>query len=516
MQDPTPRTTVPTVPLWDVFEAAFDGPADDNPFLEVPFEATFRQGQQAIRVDGFYDGEGVYRIRHMPDREGSWHYTTRSRTPALNGISGTYICCEPEPDAHGPVRVRGQFHFAHADGTAFFPFGTTCYAWTHQPLALQEQTLGTLASASFNKIRMGVFPKHYIYSENPPLLPMFEIGADGAEDFTRPNPVAFRHLDRQVAALMRLGIEADIILFHPYDRWGYCDMSPAQDFAYLRHVVARLAAYRNVWWSLANEYDFLLDVKPIAHWDALCRLVVGHDPYNHPVSIHNGEVAMKYDHRRPWISHVCVQDWDVKRTQDWRHEWGKPVVNDEPEYEGDIPRPWGNISARELVHRFWTTVTRGGYAGHGETYLHPDDLLWWAKGGVLRGESEARIGFLRRILEEDVQVGLTPLAEDGRWEFNRVSGAREGDYRLLYFGEHQPRHWAVGLPEQDGDYDIDLIDTWEMTVTRLEKAELPVSPALRQRGGAIVGGKPEAAFGVHLPGRPYLAVRVRPRGAASR
>ena len=84
-------------------------------------------------------------------------------------------------------------------------------------------------------------------------------------------------------------------------------------------------------------------------------------------------------------------------------------------------------------------------------------------------------------------------------------------YRLLYFGEHQPAHWAVGLPMQDGDYEIDLIDTWKMTITRLEKAPLPVSPALRQRGGAMSGGAPEAAFGVRLPGRPWQAVRVRSR-----
>ena len=223
---------------------------------------------------------------------------------------------------------------------------------------------------------------------------------------------------------------------------------------------------------------------------------------------------MKYDHRKDWITHVSVQDWDVKRTAEWRQEWGKPLVNDEMEYEGDIPRPWGNISARELVHRFWLTVVRGGYGGHGETYLQDDDLLWWAKGGMLRGESAPRIAFLRALVEEDVETGLTPLSEDGRWEFNRVSGARDGDYRLLYFGEHQPAHWAVGLPMDDGDYEIDLIDTWEMTVTRIGKAPLPLSPALRQRGGAMAGGSPEAAFGVRLPGKPWQAIRVR-RGRVS-
>jgi len=507
--------TMPSIPLWGRFETSLAASATGNPFGDVTLEASFRHGERTLAVQGFHDGNDTWRLRHMPDEQGEWTYTTRSNLPALDGQEGRFLCTAPEPGAHGPVRVHQRFHFAYADGTRYFPFGTTCYAWTHQPLPMQAQTLRTLAEASFNKIRMGVFPKHYIYSENEPLLAMFESRADGRLDFDRPNPAAFRHLEQQVDALAGLGIEADIIIFHPYDRWGYCDMSEAQDVAYLRYLAARLGAFRNVWWSLANEYDFLLDVKPLARWQLFCDRLTDWDPYRHLLSIHNGEASMKYDHSAPAITHVCVQDWDTKKTDAWRREWGKPLVNDEMEYEGDIPRPWGNISARELVHRFWITVLRGGYGGHGETYLHDQDLLWWAKGGVLRGQSEPRIGFLRRIIEEDVTHGLTPLSEDGRWEFHRVSGARDGDLRLIYFGEHQPAHWAIGLPMEEGDWEIDLIDTWEMTITPLERAPLPASPALRQRGGAIIGGMPEAAFGVRLPGRPWLALRVRRRREAA-
>jgi hypothetical protein len=144
--------------------------------------------------------------------------------------------------------------------------------------------------------------------------------------------------------------------------------------------------------------------------------------------------------------------------------------------------------------------------------MHPEDLLWWAKGGVLRGESWKRIAFLRNLLEQDVKAGLTPYTPaNSRGEFNRISGAQDGDVRYLYFGEHQPREWAVGLPTEDGDYEIDLIDTWEMTVTPLEKAPLPVSPALRGHLGVVHNTAPEAAFGVRLPGKPWQAVRVRSR-----
>jgi hypothetical protein len=47
-----------------------------------------------------------------------------------------------------------------------------------------------------------------------------------------------------------------------------------------------------------------------------------------------------------------------------------------------MTRAVGNLSAEELVHRFWVGTIAGTYVGHGETYLHPqDDVLWWSKGG---------------------------------------------------------------------------------------------------------------------------------------
>lgn len=498
-----------SVPKWDMYEAEFAGPSTGNPFLEVSFSATISLDHRVIDVSGFYDGDGVYRVRFMPDTEGVWTLTTHSNVPELDKRTCAVNCTPARTNQHGPVRVRNRHHFAHADGTPYFPFGTTCYAWTHQPLSMQEQTLETLKKTRFNKIRMGIFPKHYIYSENEPLFMAFESNADGTQDFDVPNVKMFQHFEKQIGALRELGVEADTILFHPYDRWGYCTMSAEQDYRYLHYVVARLAAYSNVWWSLANEYDFLLDTKSVEQWDRYFHIIEECDPYRHLKSIHNGDPTMNFDHRKHWVDHVCIQNWDVKRTGEWRASWGKPVINDEPEYEGNIPRPWGNISARELVHRFWTTVMRGGYAGHGETYMHHQDLLWWAKGGELRGESWPRIGFLRDLIEADVKNGLTPISIEDHWEFARVSGATDGDVRYIYFGEHQPLEWAVGLPANDGDYEIDLIDTWQMTVQRIDKAPLPVSPALRQRGGEIRGGQPEAAFGVRLPGKPYQAIRIR-------
>lgn len=498
-----------TISKWDFFQLDLSGPSDGNPYLDVVLEANFTQGDTVVRVPGFYDGDGRYVVRFMPQSEGEWNYVTSSPVAELFGHSGTVNVGAPRPGAHGPVRVQNQFHFAYEDGTRYLPFGTTCYAWTHQPIALQDETLKTLETAGFNKIRMGVFPKDYPFNVNEALFDIFLLDEDGNRDFDRPNPEAFRHFETQIGKLRDMGIEADIIIFHPYDRWGYADMTADQDYRYVAYLAARLAAYSNVWWSLANEYDFLLNTKPMEQWDRYFHILEENDPYGHLRSIHNGDVTKNYDHTKPWVTHVCIQNWDVKQTPNWRDDYGKPVINDEPEYEGNIYPAWGNISGQELTHRFWTTTMRGGYAGHGETFAHPEDIIWWAKGGSLYGEAWKRLKFLREVLEEDANEGLTMIGTLNGFPWNRISAGTDGDTIYIYFGEHQPVQWTSGLPTVDGNYEVDIIDTWNMTIEPATIIPAHV-PHPTRHGDVVRGGKADAAFGVALPGKPHLAIRCRP------
>ena len=121
---------------------------------------------------------------------------------------------------------------------------------------------------------------------------------------------------------------------------------------------------------MANEYDLLWS-KDEADWERLAAIVGEEDPFGHLNSIHNCRPF--YDYSKPWITHVSVQRVDVYRTaentDEWRERWGKPVVIDECAYEGDIDQGWGNITGEEMTRRFWEGAVRGGYVGHGETYL---------------------------------------------------------------------------------------------------------------------------------------------------
>lgn len=484
---------VKSVECWGMFEAALAGTNAGNPFRDVRLAASFRHGQREMKVYGFYDGNGRYKIRFMPDAVGRWSFATSSSDPSLDGLSGEFECTAAGAGNHGPVRVAGNCHFAYADGTPYVPFGTTCYAWIHQSEERQRETLAALERSPFNKIRMCVFPKWYAYNSAEPDRFPFPGSREAGFDLDRFDPSFFAKLEQRIRELAALGIEADLILFHPYDKghYGFDRMDASRDEAYLHYAIARLAAYRNVWWSLANEYDFM-EEKQKEDWDRLFAVVLENDPYRHLRSIHNGTKMYDwksldlYDHGKPWVTHVSLQHWDLTATDVYRGEFGKPVVVDECCYEGDIPRRWGNISGEEMTHRFWEGVARGGYVGHGETYVHPEQVLWWSHGGTLHGSSPERIAFLRRIVEEAPPY-LEPVADMKDVPAIGVPG----DYYLLYFGIHRPSSRSFEFPE-GAAFAADLIDTWSMTIEPIE-------------------GEFSGACTIKLPGKPYHALRIRRR-----
>jgi hypothetical protein len=500
-----------TVEQWGVLDVSLNGPTNGNPFTSVKFSAQFSQGATSIEAGGFYDGDGIYRVRFMPEQQGEWHYVTESSSPELDGRTGEFIVTRPTPNNHGPVQVANTYHFAYADGTPYEELGTTCYGWIHQTEALQEETVQTLSTAPFNKLRMCVFPKWYDWNTNEPILYPYEGTPPHTWNFTQFNPEYFQHLEQRVLDLQKLGIQADIILFHPYDggHWGFDRMPASADDLYLHYVVARLSAYRNVWWSLANEWDFMKEKKEsdFVHFG---EIISANDPYHHLLSIHNGQKI--FNDTLPWITHASIQNGlaveSPASAELYRDVYRKPVVYDEVKYEGNLPRRWGNLSAQELVFRFWNGIVAGTYVGHGETYLDPNDVIWWAKGGVLKGQSPARLAFLKKVLDDAPPEGIEPV---DKWQ-NPEYGGQSGKYYLVYLGKPTPKSWKFLLPKPPAanglgltngmKFTAEVLDTWNMTIT-------PVSRVftVQKKNDYFYGDKDDRA--IKLPGRPYIAIRIK-------
>lgn len=420
----------------------------------------------------------------------------------------------------GIVRACGT-HFRYENGQWFHPFGTTVYALVHQNSELIDKTMETLKNSPFNKVRMCVFPKHYRYNNNEPEYYPFYFDENGKPDTAKPCPKFWVELERRIRQLGDMGIQCDLILFHPYDRWGFADLSLSQAKEYLGYAIKRLAPLPNIWWSLANEFDLMKYTKE--EWYELASFVRANDPYGHLLSNHN--CIEFWDFNNKDTTHICIQVKDATMVSGMIRQYKKPLMIDECCYEGNIEYEWGNISGFEMVNRFWMSIVQGGYCTHGETFLSDDDVLWWSKGGILKGESPVRIAFLKRIVDslpgpieycgyeftkekyDEINADHTK-ADNDFWlavasaPWDRAKGAMltgkeymgcvydDNEKEPVVFIKYLERKCAakttIELPV-DINYDIIVIDVWNMTE---EKVMSGVS-------GKII---------VDLPGREGMAI----------
>jgi hypothetical protein len=114
------------------------------------------------------------------------------------------------------------------------------------------------------------------------------------------------------------------------------------------------------------------------------------------------------------------------------------------------------------------------------------DVLWWSKGGVLKGHSQERIKFLRGSVESAPGY-LKPSVIFPSWmPFSSVTYNNE--YFLAYFNMDQPRSMVLNLPV-NSEFNIEVIDAWNMTIKQ-------------------VPGKFKGRCLVELPQKPMTAIRV--------
>lgn len=255
---------------------------------------------------------------------------------------------------------------------------------------------------------------------------------------------------------------------------------------YLDYCVRRLGAYKNTWWSLANEYDLLLK-KTEADWEAYAARLLRDDGKHHLRSIHN--CCQPYP-KRDWMTHVSVQTSAPRKALALRWQYQLPVIVDEFGYEGDIEFTWGNLTAREFIHRAWTAVCSGAWPTHGETLLNEKEQLWWAKGGTLQGAAPERIRYLKELIASLPGMPeplIQPLAYDvngtkvdennnpfavAMMRFNETdrvnymleitpTAIRGDGWQLYYLGRGQSQRTIIQLPEEE-KWAAETIDTWNM------------------------------------------------------
>ncbi|GAA1550834.1 DUF5605 domain-containing protein [Kribbella sancticallisti] len=404
--------TVPEVERWGVFETPVDG---------GPVAVGFRHADgDTAYVESFGDGPQV--VRFMPDLEGQWSYEIAGRTEH-------FVCTPAAGRNHGPVRRVGA-ELRWADGTAYRPLTTT---WFDEPGTPDRwaEACRAVAASPFDRVRLRVH----------------------RDDVAR--------LDDRVRELLAAGIGAELVIADTGD-------------LFLRDLVNRFAAYRNVTWSFVDDGER-------RDWRREAELVAEYDSGRHLVSVHAAPVAV--DPGPPWLTHLSVPLENLRGVSALRRDYGKPVHVDECGYEGNGSGPETSLTGPELLTRIWEGTVRGGHVAHGEWYVDADGGPWSGGGSRPTGVVAQRLRLLRQVLDE-MPDGVEPI-EDYR---DAPTLAVPGSYYLQYLGEHRFPERTFSLSE--GTYEVEVLDVWNHTVRRFHET---VTDTLT----------------VRLPGTQYQAVKIR-------
>jgi hypothetical protein len=386
-----------TVPKWQRFEASFESSTTyANPLRDVALHVRFTSPSgKPHTVQGFWDGGATWRVRFMPDEEGTWRFETAcsdANNAGLHGQSGSFECSPPSGatrfQQHGPVRLSDNHRYlVHADGTPFFWLADTC--WNGPLRATQEEWdhyLRERVRQGFTAVQW-VATQWFVSPEGDREGQLaYHMGNDGG---IIVNPSFFQQLDRYLDALNDAGmLSAVVMLWAAIWRDAEVNainpgvaLSEADAIALGRYMIARWGA-NDVVWILNGDGDYRGDKAD--RWRHIGRGVFGDAPHA-PTILHPNGMNIPFEEfrRESWLDMVGYQSghgdsddtlrWIVAGppATEWKKDPPRPFINLEPPYENHIAYQSKQPHSPHNVRRamYWSllvTPTAGvTYGGHG-------------------------------------------------------------------------------------------------------------------------------------------------------
>jgi Protein of unknown function (DUF4038)/Domain of unknown function (DUF5060) len=336
-----------------------------------------------LRVPGFYDGDGVWKIRFAPPSPGTWSLRTVSASPELNGKEAVVeAIANRNPRIHGILRVDPEhpFHFRFEDGTRYFLMGYEAdWLWGADMLdpsrKLMHRLIDQIAARGFNYVLVNVYAYDTRWcpgKSNPwdfgpaPLYPW--AGTNSQPDHSRLNPAFFKIYDGMMQALLEKGVIAQV-MFKVYNKGVNWPTRDGPDEArYFRYVTARYEAYPNVVWDYSKEGwrepDNALKKR-------LIDLVRAGDAYGHLMTLHDDDryaFDPQYSRDLDFLTeqkHAAYAGWIAfgRNLRAW------PVLNAEFGYElGVEPLPTqtqpDQVDWKTLLDHAYRIYFAGGYAAY--------------------------------------------------------------------------------------------------------------------------------------------------------
>ena len=469
-------TTLSVDPSLPFVEITLESQRDySTPFSDADLSVKFTGPDgQVRRSAGFWDGGRIWRVRFSPDMPGGWRFETTCSDPSnadLHGQRGDFSVAAYQGDSplyrHGPITVSDNHRYLiHADSTPFFWLADTAWNgilkanpadWEHYLTARRRQGFTAVQS---------VLTQWRAFAHDA----AGETAFTGRENILI-NPAFYRRLDAKVAAVARHGLVPALVLLWactPGDPGHYL---PEEDGIRLaRYLVARYQAYRPIW-MLGGDGDYRADKA--SRWQRIGQAVFD-DPAAQTVTMHPCGVNWVGDVFRgeAWFDFISYQSghgdsdehlrWIVEGppAQSWSAEPTRPIINQEPCYEGHLAYhsrlPFDAAKVRRAL--YWSLLvspTAGVTYGHHGTWPwmeapgvpmdHPNSGLAPTWQEALQSEGSTSVSHLKNFFSALAWWKLRPASwlveQPGYTEparFISLSEATDGSFAVAYLPAGDP------------------------------------------------------------------------------
>lgn len=493
---------------WQVVELTYSSKERyERPYEQVSLTCTFSGPEnRTIRVEGFHDGENVWKVRFCPDTPGRWSWRSQCNQPdeGLAEKSGIVEVTAAARDGN-PLHEHGGLlkvsenrrYLTHTDGTPFFWLGDTWWWCPSNYVPIHGSTNPEIKSMFRHLIakrqRQGFSIVHWAS------LGGFGPGAD-SNTFMRTRGAApfdgnyWKTYDLYVREANAAGIV-------PVIGFGFhvgLDAPSLEDLQFLwRYTVARYGAY-SATWLICGEYN-QNGGKREERIEKILKLgafIKQTDPYKRAMTVHPW--YFKEETRDAWNCDwydfimwqgAHIAHGNVPPTSTYRDsaKTGKPYLEGETQYEGIYGGKPQAVTDGDVRRCAWHALQSGccgfTYGANGLWYptQNRDDKTfvddwgtvdpWW-EAAEKPGPDQLRV--MKRFYEKSDWFRYRP-----DWD----SLVLEGEYRdairpllqiddrgnaILYCPEGSGKDRAVRVKMSNGKYAASWFDPKNGEETRLD------------------------------------------------
>jgi hypothetical protein len=368
-----------------VHEILLSGDAsEENPF-DTAASVTFTPPSgQAKTVQAFYDGGNTWRARVYVSETGPWRWDSQSSgNKGLDKKSGTFSAADSKLRGRLLTHPKNPSQWMTEDGRWFLNLNDTAYFWLSafdaggKPVtqADAEAYVRDVSDHGITSLRSFLIVGSSGFNDKS-LIGQWRNSFFADEGMTRLQLEHFQTADERLHWLLDAypGMYIQLVLFpmgcrYANDQAVWQTLSPGQRELLMRNIIARYAAYPEVFWLVVNDVHYG-PKYPLNY--AFAREVgeyfASHDPWRHPLSTGHARLVDFAFPDDDWVTYLHLENkHDLGASQAAKYaSHRKPVFLGEDRYEQDHGPKLDPLNMDYWQRRlFWSWLLAGGSANYG-------------------------------------------------------------------------------------------------------------------------------------------------------